>query len=127
MDADAAAEAEAERQPRSKNIKCCHVCLKSIINFKEFIIIIVSTIIGIFHFVSSLTMIFVLIPYILYHTYGLAIKNLDLVLNMTMFIGNCTNFVMSLHLLTITNKQKRCFQYIYKRCCVRRRTKKPLN
>ena len=109
--------------PRSKNIKCCHVCLKSIILFKESIIIIVSTITGIFHFFSSLTIIFVLVPYILSHTLGLAIKNLDLFLNITLILGNILNFVMSLHLLTITNKQKRCFKFLYKCCCICNRKK----
>ena len=96
--------------PRAQNIRCCHVCLKSITLFKELVIIIVSSTIGTFYLVSSVLMLFVLVPYNLYHTLGLAIENLDLYINMALAFGSFNNLAMSLHLISITSKQKRCLR-----------------
>lgn len=49
-------------------------------------------------------MLLVLVPYNLYHTLGLAIENLDLYINVALVFGSLNNLVVSLHLLTITNK-----------------------
>lgn len=106
--------------PPRHNIRCCHVCLKSITLFKELVIIIVTTTVGIFYLVASILMIVLLVPYNLYHTLGLAIENLDLYINVALVFGSLNNLAMSLHLLTITSKQKRCLRYMAKRGCGRK-------
>jgi len=65
-------------------------------------------------------MLVLLVPYNLYYTLGLAIENLDLYINMALVCGSLNNLVVSLHLLTITGKQKRCLKYLAKRGCGRK-------
>ena len=107
--------------PETKNIKCCHFLLKSVSFFKECIVILISTIVGLCYIISSIVMLFYLIPSNMYHTIGISIKNLDLFINIAFIVCSFNNFIAGIHLVSITYKQKSIFSWIAKKCCVQKK------
>ena len=97
-----------------KNILCCHFFLKSVFFFKESVVIFISTLSGIGYFLVSFSMIFYILPINMLNTYQTQIQNLDVYLNVALWLLNFNNLIMSLHLLTLTQKQKKCWNFVCK-------------
>ena len=57
---------------------------------------------------------FYILPVNMLNTYQIQIKNLDLYLNMALWLVNFNNFIMALHILTLTTKQKKCWRRLCK-------------
>lgn len=101
-------------EEETKNILCCHFFLKSVFFFKESVVIFISTLIGFGNLIFSVIMMAYILPLNLLNTYQTQIKNLDLYLNLALWVVNFNNFIMSLHILTLTSKQKKCCSFFCK-------------